>query len=231
MSRFNLDNAAELARQSYRLRVNDSEGERAIARAASPLLGKEERLLEVLRDAETTFDEWQEGLGQARRQTQKLLGSYPQDCKRLIKHLENVRTCWGNMQAYGGQYALACNAVSFETTAEANDFIQNFDDLLQKMLAGAQTGSQQKKVSYRGRPAAHVALKEFTKVVRSFWVEAVPEKFGYDDGTLDQEDGRLEPTSAAARLIMGAARILDSQYTLGNVREVIEAANNDPQPF
>jgi hypothetical protein len=231
MSRFNLENAAELAKQSYRLRVNDSDRERAKAMAASPLLGKGARLLEVLRDAETTFDEWQEGLGQARRQTQKLLGSYPQDCKRLIRHLENVRTRWGSMQAYGGQYALACNAVSLDTTAEAYDFIRSIDDLLQKMLAGAQTGSLQKKVSYRGRPPTHVALVEFTKIVRTFWVEEVAEKFSYDDGTLDQEDGRLEPTSAAARLIMGAARILDSQYTLGIVREVIEAANRDPQPF
>lgn len=231
MSRFNLENAAELARQSYRLGVNDSDGERAIAMAASPLLGKETRLLEVLCDAETTFDEWQAGLGQARRQQQKLLASYPPDCKRLMKHLEKMRTCWESMQAYGGQYELACNSTNFETSAEAYGFIQNVDDLLQTMLAGAQAGSRQKKLSYRGRPAAHIALEEFTKVVRSFWIEEVEDKFGYDEDTLDQEDGRREPISAAARLIMGAARILDSQYTLGNVREVIGAANRYPQPF
>jgi len=59
----------------------------------------------------------------------------------------------------------------------------------------------------------------------------VSDSFGYDEGTLDQEDGRREPTSAAARLIMGAARILDTRYTLSNVREVMEAVYRDPQPF
>lgn len=222
MSRFNLDNAAELAKQSYRLDVNDSEGKRALAMAAAPLLGKEVWLLEVLRDAETTFDEWQEGLGLVRRQQLKLLGTYPRDCRHLIKQLQNVNAIWSRMQDYSGQYELACHAVNFETSADAYDFIQNVDQLLEKLLAGAQIGSQQKTLSYRGRPAENLALEQFVKVVRSFWVEAVSEKFGYDEDTLDQEDGRREPISPSARLIMGAARILDSQYTLGNVREVMQ---------
>ena len=128
----------------------------------------------------------------------------------------------GKHATYGGQYELVCNAVNFETTAEAYGFIQNIDDLLRTMVAGAQTGSQQEKLTYRGRPAVHTALEEFTKVVRSFWIEEVEDKFGYDEDTFNQEDDRREPISAAARLIMGAAKILDRRYTLGNVREVIE---------
>src|SRR5204863_1470091 len=103
MSRFDLNIAAELAKQSYRFRVDDSAQEREGAMRTSPLLDKEQRLLEVLQGAEETFDEW-ETLGPARRRQQDLTAKLPKDCERLLNYLKQVTDCWSEMRQYDGQY-------------------------------------------------------------------------------------------------------------------------------
>jgi hypothetical protein len=111
------------------------------------------------------------------------------------------------------------------------------------MLLAAESGSEDERFSYPGRPrgkgetgASLVALEEFTKVVRAFWIKEVSDVFGFDqatvfDETADPKNGRRKPASAAARLIAGAAEILDPRYSLGNVRQVMEAVHRDPEPF
>jgi hypothetical protein len=231
MSRFNPENAAEIARQSYVLRVDDTEEDRIRAMSESLLLGKEERLLEVLRDAETTFDEWLE-LGPARRMVQKSMGSFPRDCDRLMKHLRHITSCWSGMRQYDGQYELVCNAGNFETSDEVLIQARKIDDALQLMLAGAHRGMQQQRHSYPGAPGgSNAALAEFTKIIRLFWLAEISDSFGYNESTLDQVDGRRVPTSAAARLVFEAAQILDGRHTLGSVREAIETANEEKDPY
>jgi hypothetical protein len=97
-------------------------------------------------------------------------------------------------------------------------------------LLGAQSGSADETFSYIGRPDGSLAaLGEFTKIVRSFWIGETSERFGYDEETTfnQKKDGQREATSAAARLVEGAAKILNARFDLGKVREVMEAVNRD----
>jgi hypothetical protein len=241
MSRFNNENAGELAKHAFKLRVDDPEQEQRKTREAAPLLGKEVQLLMVLREAEQAYDEWIDS-APVRNQVQQLIATFPRDCERLRKHLQRVLDCWSGMREYEGQYELACRVPDLEARDDVSRLIRRIDETLRQMLLGAQSGSEDVQFSYPGRPPGKaksgvslVALEEFTKVVRAFWVKEVSDVFGYDQTTIfddpkDANKGRREPTSAAARLIEGAARILDPRYNLGNVRQVMEAVYRNPEP-
>ena len=54
--------------------------------------------------------------------------------------------------------------------------------------------------------------------------------FGFDDTSMDHIDPKLrEATSAAARLVFAAAKILDERCTLANVEEVMTAVRTSPE--
>jgi hypothetical protein len=233
MSRFNKENVAHLAQHAFRLRIDDSMEERRKAELGAPLLGKERKLLAPLQNAEKTYEEWLV-LGPIRSRQQRLISKFPHHSKRLRGHLQRVLACWSEMHEYGGQYELACRVTDASTTDDSHDLVRRIDDTLRQLLLGARSGSTDKTFSYIGRPDGSLAaLGEFTKVVRSFWIDETSERFGYDEETTfnNQKDGRREATSAAARLVEGAAKILHPQFDLGKVREVMEAVNRDPHLF
>jgi hypothetical protein len=238
MSRFNDRNVSKLARKAYQYPIDGFKEDRRRAREAAPLLGKEARLLVILQEAEQTYDEWLE-LSALRKKTQQLMAAFPHDCKTLTKSLQIVIDCWRQMDRYEGKYELACRIMS--TREEVDAFVREADsamETLQNVLRGAASGATDPYFTYRGTPvgtsnsgAPLEALKEFTKVVRRFWIDEISNAFNYADKTLDQFDGRRFATSAAARLIERAAKILDERFTIGSVRDAMETARRDPQPF
>lgn len=242
MSRFNDQNTSELAKEAFKLRVDDTKEAQLKAKSTAPLLGKEMQLKAALQEAEQAFDEWVK-LAPVRSQVQQLIATFPKDCERLRKQLHRVQACWSAMREYEGQYELACRIPELETRDDVIEFISSIDKTLQLLLSGAQSGSEDPRFSYPGRPpgtagsgASLIALEEFTKVVRAFWIREVSEVFGFDQATVfdekaDSVKGRLVPTSAAARLMAGAAEILDRRYILGNVRQAMETVYRSPEPY
>jgi hypothetical protein len=237
MSRFDDRNVGALVKRAYLIPVDASREIRRRAKETAPLLGKEVQLLAVLQSAEETYNEWLE-LGASLYQQQRLMSNFPKDCDTLTNHLSKVLDCWHAMRNYGGQYELACRIQ--DHAADVKAFIQRTDSAMQTLtdvLRGAQSGSDDMRFSYTGRPpgqsksgASAVALLEFTKVVRAYWIENISKTFRFTETTLDHLDSRRFATSAAARLMEGAATLLDRRYTLGNVREAMEAAFKDPRP-
>jgi hypothetical protein len=237
MSRFNDENTAQLARHAFKLRVDDPEEKQRKAKEAAPLRGKEAQLLAALREAEQVYEEWLE-LEPRRDQLRRSISTLPTDCEKLAKHLQSALACWSKMSE-DNRYELAARSPNRGTVEEVT---RRFDSTLTEMLSCAQRGSTEVNFSWRGRPRKSragmslVALEEFTKVVRAFWVEEVSPVFGFDqttiiDETTDANKGRREPASAATRLIEGAAKILDPRYNLSNVRQVMESVYHDPQPY
>ena len=244
MSRFDKENVGELAKVASRFRVDDSDEERRRAAESAPLLGKELKLLAALREAEEAYEEWLQ-LGPALTKVRQLVKNFPADCDRLKKNVEPVLARWSAMTQYGGDEEIACRVPNLKTREEVNAFICSVDRAMEtlKLLMTAETGSEDERFAYRGSPggksnssdALIAPLKEFTKVVRTFWLKEVSDQFGFDETTVVDEttnrDGRREPASAAARLIAGAAKILDARYDLGNVRHAMQSVRRDPQPY
>ena len=145
------------------------------------------------------------------------------------------------MKGYGGQYDLARRVPDLETRDDVSGFIRRIDEPLQQMLLGAQSGSEEVRFTYEGRPpgkaksgASLTALEEFTKVLRAFWIREVSDTFGFNqtrvfDETTDAHKGRREAASPAARLLVGAAKILDPRYNLGSVKHALGIAYKKPE--
>jgi hypothetical protein len=239
MSRFNTENASELAKEAFRLRIDDSAEDQRNEKAAAPLLGKEEKLLYALRRAEEAYEETLL-LDPVRDKMRLTLRSLPRDCRKLSKHLRNALACWSAMRNYGGQYELVMRFPDVESLDGANELTSRIDETLQQLLSAAEWVSEEELPSYRGRPSGRsreglslFALEEFTKVLRAFWLEEkISGVFGFDQGTQDHiDDGERVATSAAARLIERAAKVLDENYDLGHVRQAMENVYAQPVPF
>jgi hypothetical protein len=234
LSRFNEQNTRELAKRAVRLGVQDSARAQRVHDRATPL--DEVQFGAVLREAEEFYDDWLDFEPVLKRE-RKLIARFPTDCEKLEKHIQSIIKCWFRMGEYRGHHELA--SMLDLTREDEIEFIQRTMKTLQQMLRGAELGAATSAgFSYRGSPGKSSgpsleALKQFTKVVRRFWIREVSESFGYEEARVfdekaDPDQGRREPVSAAARLIDGAAAILDKRYTIGHVREAVEAANRDP---
>ena len=131
VSRFNLTNATKLAEQAYRLRVDKPDD-----KPTSLLQGKEPRVLEILQNAESTYDEWQQSEA-VRRKVQKLMASLPEDSAQLKQHLERVLSIWEKMREYDGHYeiALAARERAFETVDDVVVVIRLIEDVLHGLLS------------------------------------------------------------------------------------------------
>jgi hypothetical protein len=195
-------------------------------------------LLAVLQEGEEVYEEWLE-FEPRRDQLRRAMSVFPSKCNELANKLQKTLACWHDM-GKDNQYALAARG---SNCASEQEVAQRFESTLREMILCAQSGSTELSVSWRGRPkksttgASLEALTEFTKVIRAFWIDKkIPDAFGFDkitifDETTDANKGRDEAASAAARLIEGAAKILDPRYTLSNVRQVMESVNRDPMMY
>lgn len=244
MSRFNAQDVAGLVLRAVRLPVDTSDEQAQRAQNNAPLLGKETALLAALQKAEAAHDEHLAAIGEERGRI-KALADARGEAKRLADHLGAALYTWSAMsdeaRASVAWFAHASgngagewdgtDRYLGEVTRDLHQRLRAvhtaavaaFSDI--KFAAGRTKGISQSS----GERTELGPLIAFASVLRDFWqAETGDSRFGYEDGTRDQLDGKLVPVSAPARLVWEASQFLDPDYTLPNIETVFVALNAGP---
>ncbi|WP_029583846.1 hypothetical protein [Bradyrhizobium sp. URHD0069] len=233
MSRFSDEIARQLARDTftYRIKHYASPTEQAEAESPGPLVGKEDELLHALQAAEQIYDQFLEEF-LCLEKMRALDAAMPKRCEELATHLERALSCWSEMA--GRQLEL----IYTFGEPQPERAVQRFEQALRQMISCARFRAEEPRLPPKvGRPRGKglsgvplLPLEEFTKVLRQFWIQETGSRFWFAETSMDHIDSELrEPTSAAARLVWGAAKILDERCTLSNIKEVMAAVSKYPQ--
>jgi hypothetical protein len=231
MTSFTEQLVAELATETSRILRTQARA----ARRKTTLIGKEGKLLDVLKRAE---DEYQYALELElhRDQQQRLLSAVHRDCEKLRSHLLRVAKTWSGMGQYGGQQEIARFAPGLNTQDDFDSLIRRFDEAISLMIRSTDLCRSEERFSWKGRPrrgASRVslfALGEFATIIRVFWVDEISPAFNFglqevfDDDT-DPDRGRKEP-NAATHLLLRAAQIIDARCTISDIRQSMESVRH-----
>jgi len=226
MTSFTHQIVAQLAAETSRILRTQTRA----ARQKTTLIGKEGKLLDVLRRAEEEYKYALE-LELSRDRQRTLLSAVHRDCEKLRSHLLRVAKIWSRMGQYGGQEEIARFAQD-----DFDALIRRFDESMSLMIRGTDLCRSEERFSWKGRPrkgASRVslfALGEFATIVRVFWVSEIAPAFNFGlqevfDNNTHPDRGRKEP-NAATHLLLRAAQIIDARCTISDIRQTMESVRH-----
>jgi hypothetical protein len=235
MSVFTPANTQELAAIAFRFRVkfNSPEEQAERGQAHRPLVGKEDELLKALRAGEQRYSECRQEL-KAIRKLRKSENELPVLCADMARKLNSIKDDLTELDVVSREEldsAAQCQGSSIE------EMHARLEKLLEWLIGGAEVYlPHQQKMPGRTRGAGNsgvlrLPLEEFAKELRNFLrspevgvafrFDAVPRQ--------DLENGRRELTSATARLLYEAARLLDPRVEVVDIEAVMRAVKRNPE--
>jgi hypothetical protein len=243
MTAFTMDLAHRLADGAFRFRPhrfsNSPEEQKKMGKAHRPLLGKEQSLLNALREAEERYREWS-GEIRALKAMRRSDDQLRRDCDTLLGHLQQARLC---LSHFGNASRDGVDAIA---SGVGFDF-SKLQSVLRRATYIAKVGSEDplsqdgqrlrmKPSKRRGRKlnigrnyVELIPLEEFAKVLKSFWVRETDQSFSFEAqlATWRRPIDR-EPTSAAARLLYDAGRILEPRLEVGHIEHIMRNIKHNP---
>jgi hypothetical protein len=221
MSVFTKDEACRLAALTFR--AGD---------AGRPLVGKEDELLASLRKGERRFYDWNRHLESA-----KALGSwkeeFPSRCAIIASLLHKTKRGLNDLDKVSRD---ELDSIARTIGSSWSEMQTRIDELLHWLRQGIGNPSfgRKKSGSLKGTSKKGVVrspFEEFAKELRIFLISnRVKVRFSYNDIIRHDLKGKpTEATSAAARLLYEAAKVLDRRIKLADIEAVMAEIRRNPE--
>lgn len=233
MSLFTPHHARALADETFRFQIKygSADKQKRDGKAIQLLVGKEDPLLRALRAGEQRYVECKTEL-QAIRKLRHAYNELPVQCAGMVKKLREVVQALSALDEVSREELdsmARCRGSSVEEMSrDLERHLGLLDEGSEELFSKRQKTAGRKRGVGKGG-AQRLPLEEFAKELRVFLLEAeVP--FTFEAATReDCHPVDQVPVSAAARLLYGAARLLDQRVELSDIEAVIKSVNENPE--
>lgn len=234
MSVFTEQESDRLAALTFRFRPREfstpDEQIRA-GKASRPLLGKKKvGLLAALQAAEQRYLDCIEEVDviKALRRSEREL---PTRCAMLVDLLAEFRSRLVDLDVVARtELDVSANWLG-SSAAEMHKKIDDLMTWLQQTAEPSYHHKRRKSGRKKGKNVARLALEEFAKEMRLFLTSNdVGMRFGYEEIVRDElETCPIELVSPAARLLFEAAKLLNPDVQIGDIKPVMTAVRRSPE--
>ncbi|MET4118797.1 hypothetical protein ABIB85_005426 [Bradyrhizobium sp. JR1.5] len=233
MSLFTPHHARALADETFRFQIkyDSADEQKRLGKAIQLLVGKEDALLTVLRAGEQRYVDCKREL-QDIRKLRYVYNELPVRCAGMAKKIREVVQALSAIDEISREELdsmARCRGSSVEEmTGDLERLLGLLDEGSKELFSKRQKTAGRKRGVGKGG-AQRLPLEEFAKELRVFLLEAGV-AFTFEAATR-QERHPVDhvPVSAAARLLYGAARLLDQRVELSDIEAVIKSVNEKPE--
>ena len=233
MSVFTEEETDRLAALTFRFRLREfrtPDEQIHAGKADRPLLGKEDGLRAALRAAEQRYLDCSEEVKviEALRRSEREL---PGRCAMLASQLINIKNSLVDLDVVS---RTELDSIAHELGSSAAEMHEKIDDLmtwLQKTAEPSDPHERRKSGRKKGKNVARLALEEFAKEMRLFLTsDGVGMRFGYEEIVRhDLETCPIELISPVARLLFEAAKLLNPELQIVDIKAVMAAVRRSQE--
>lgn len=232
MSVFTYQRAHALANETFRfsLKFDSADEQKRCGMADRLLLGKEDALLKALRAGEQRYADCKTEL-QAIIKLRSADTKLPAQCATMSQKLREVLLALSALDEVSREELDSIARCRGSSSEEMSGYLRTvsawLDSGTEELFSKRQKAVGRKRGVGKGG-ALRLPLEEFAKELRSFLLE-VGVAFTFEAITReDHQPPDREPVSAAARLLYGAARLLEPRVEVSDIEAVMKAVNQSP---